>query len=123
MTKQPPGRSCAAALANARTCRPAVRGVAPAGGTAGGRSRPPARPTQAATPRDAPRAHRGRPEGAAVQAGEALGCVLDHVRKPAPGCWELNDVGVTRPVLVAVTDEAAAVALVGAELRKRYGAD
>jgi thioredoxin reductase (NADPH) len=32
-------------------------------------------------------------------------------------------VRVTRPVLLAVDDEAAAVALVGAELRKRYGAD
>jgi thioredoxin reductase (NADPH) len=30
---------------------------------------------------------------------------------------------MTRPVLLAVDDQAAAVALVGAELRKRYGAD
>jgi hypothetical protein len=35
----------------------------------------------------------------------------------------LDDVGVTGPVLLAVGDEGAAEALVGAELSKRYGAD
>ena len=35
----------------------------------------------------------------------------------------VNDVGMTRPVLLAVSDEAAALALVDGELRKRYGGD